>query len=61
MSYTRTITVRSPYARAGELPREGLAEKGVGILRRIEVKATFEQKLVTESAEALGDYVILGA
>jgi uncharacterized protein (DUF302 family) len=61
MSYTRSITVPLPYTQAIERTREALAEQGFGILSEIDVKATFERKLGAESAEALGDYVILGA
>lgn len=61
MSYTRTLTIRLPYAEAVERTREALAEQSFGILSEIDVKATFEKKLGAESAEALGDYVILGA
>ncbi|TLP75742.1 DUF302 domain-containing protein [Nesterenkonia sphaerica] len=61
MSYTHTITVPLPYADAVERTREALAEQGFGILSEIDVHAAFEQKLGTEAAEALGDYVILGA
>ncbi|RJN31957.1 DUF302 domain-containing protein [Nesterenkonia natronophila] len=61
MSYTRSITIPLPYTQAIERTRESLAEQGFGILSEIDVKATFERKLGAESAEALGDYVILGA
>ncbi|MGJ9371901.1 DUF302 domain-containing protein [Nesterenkonia sp. CF4.4] len=60
MSYARTITLRLPYAEAVERTREALAERGFGILSETDVKTTFEKKLGAESAEALGDYVILG-
>jgi uncharacterized protein (DUF302 family) len=61
MSYTRSIKVPLSYTQAIERTREALAEQGFGILSEIDVKATFERKLGAESAEALGDYVILGA
>lgn len=61
MSYTRSVTVQLPYAQAVERTREALAEQGFGVLSEIDVRATFEQKLDTEAAEAVGDYVILGA
>lgn len=61
MPYTRSLTVRLPYAQAVEHTREALAAQGFGILSEIDVKATFEKKLGKESAGALGDYVILGA
>ncbi|MHA7302624.1 DUF302 domain-containing protein [Pseudarthrobacter sp. MDT1-22] len=41
--------------------REALGEQGFGILTEIDVRATFESKLGTDAADAVGDYVILGA
>lgn len=61
MSYTRAVTVSLPYASAVERTREALAEQGFGILSEIDVHATFEKKLGADAAEAVGDYVILGA
>ncbi len=60
MSYTRTLTIRLPYAEAVERTREALAEQSFGILSEIDVKATFEKKLGAESAEALGDSLSWG-
>ena len=61
MSYTNAVVVPLPYAEAVERTRAALAEQGFGILTEIDVRATFEQKLGAEAAEAVGDYVILGA
>ena len=61
MTYTRTITVPMSYEQALERTRAALADQGFGILTEIDVKATFNTKLGEESAEAVGDYVILGA
>ncbi|KHL04854.1 DUF302 domain-containing protein [Sinomonas humi] len=61
MSYTHSLTVAQPYARALELVRSALAEQGFGILSEIDVRATFEAKLGPAAAEELGDYTILGA
>ncbi|MCU1632442.1 MAG: hypothetical protein JWM61_1094, partial [Micrococcaceae bacterium] len=41
--------------------REALGEQGFGILAEIDVRATFEKKLRAEVADAVGDYIILGA
>lgn len=61
MSYTRTVTVPLPWDEALQQTREALAEQGFGILTEINVRATFETKLGSDAAEAVGDYVILGA
>ena len=41
--------------------RQELANSGFGVLTEIDVRATFETKLGSESAQTLGDYLILGA
>ncbi len=61
MTYTHTITLSLPYAEAVERTRAALADQGFGILTEIDVTATFEEKLGAEAAEAVGDYIILGA
>ncbi|MDV8003061.1 DUF302 domain-containing protein [Rhodococcus sp. IEGM 1408] len=61
MTYTSAITVPLPYEQAVERTRAALADQGFGILTEIDVKATFNTKLGPEAAEAVGDYVILGA
>lgn len=61
MTYTHTVTVPLSWSDAVEQAREALAAQGFGILSEINVRATFEAKLGAEAAEALGDYVILGA
>ncbi|ABK05206.1 protein of unknown function DUF302 [Arthrobacter sp. FB24] len=61
MSYTHTATVPLSWSDAVEQTREALAGQGFGILSEINVRATFEAKLGAEAADALGDYVILGA
>ena len=61
MSYTHTITVDLSYTDAVERTKEALSEQGFGVLSEIDVRSTFESKLGAEAAEALGDYVILGA
>jgi uncharacterized protein (DUF302 family) len=61
MSYTRTVTVSLPWDEAVQRTREVLAEQGFGILTEINVRATFEAKLGADAADAVGDYIILGA
>jgi uncharacterized protein (DUF302 family) len=61
MSYTHTVTVALPWDEAVQRTREALAGQGFGILSEINVRTTFEAKLGTDAADAVGDYVILGA
>lgn len=61
MNYALSLTVNLSYADAVARIRELLSEQGFGILTEIDVKATFEKKLGSEAADAVGDYVILGA
>jgi uncharacterized protein (DUF302 family) len=61
MTYTLSTTIDLPWDEAVERTREALAAQGFGILTEINVRSTFEAKLGTESADAVGDYVILGA
>lgn len=61
MTYTVATTVALPWAEALERTREALAAQGFGILTEINIRSTFEAKLGIEAADAVGDYVILGA
>ncbi|QSZ51325.1 DUF302 domain-containing protein [Arthrobacter sp. D5-1] len=61
MTYTLTATVDLPWAEALDRTRDALAAQGFGILTEINVRSTFEAKLGAEAADAVGDYVILGA
>lgn len=61
MSYAHTITVNLPYAEAVTRTREALSQQGFGVLSEIDVRSTFESKLGSETADGLGDYLILGA
>ena len=61
MSYTYTAVVPLSWEDAVEKTRAALAAQGFGILSEIDVRATFAAKLGEEAADALGDYVILGA
>ncbi|OYO16177.1 ABC transporter [Enemella evansiae] len=61
MTYTLATTVALPWAEALDRTREALSAQGFGILTEIDVRSTFETKLGAEAADAVGDYVILGA
>jgi uncharacterized protein (DUF302 family) len=61
VSYAHTVTVAMTYDEAVEKIKESLAAQGFGVLSEINVRATLESKLGTDSAAKLGDYVILGA
>ncbi len=61
MSYTHAITIDLSHPEAVERTRQALAEQGFGVLTEVDVKATFADKLGAGAAEAVGDYVILGA
>ncbi len=61
MTYTLSTTVDLPWDEAVERTRDALAAQGFGILTEINVRSTFEAKLGSDAADAVGDYVILGA
>jgi uncharacterized protein (DUF302 family) len=61
MTYTLATTVDLPWAEALGRTRDALSAQGFGILTEINVRSTFEAKLGAEAADAVGDYVILGA
>ena len=61
MTYTLSTTIALPWAEALDRTRDALSAQGFGILTEIDVRSTFEAKLGAEAADAVGDYVILGA
>jgi uncharacterized protein (DUF302 family) len=61
MTYTLSTTITLPWAEALDRTRDALSAQGFGILTEINVRSTFEAKLGAEAADAVGDYVILGA
>jgi uncharacterized protein (DUF302 family) len=61
MTYTLSTTIDLPWAEALDRTRDALSAQGFGILTEIDVRSTFEAKLGTGAADAVGDYVILGA
>lgn len=61
MTYTLSTTITLPWAEAVVRARDALSAQGFGILTEINVRSTFEAKLGAEAADAVGDYIILGA
>ncbi|QOT24016.1 DUF302 domain-containing protein [Paenarthrobacter sp. YJN-D] len=61
MTYTLSTTIDLPWGEAVNRTRDALAAQGFGILTEINVRSTFEAKLGAEAADAVGDYLILGA
>jgi uncharacterized protein (DUF302 family) len=61
MTYTLSMTSTLPWSEAVDRTRDALSAQGFGILTEINVRSTFEAKLGAEAADAVGDYVILGA
>jgi uncharacterized protein (DUF302 family) len=61
MTYTLSMTTTLPWSEAVDRTRDALSAQGFGILTEINVRSTFEAKLGAEAADAVGDYVILGA
>ena len=61
MTYTHTVTLSLPYPEAVNRTKHALQDQGFGILTETDIRATFGAKLGPEAAEAIGDYVILGA
>ncbi|MBX7445337.1 MULTISPECIES: DUF302 domain-containing protein [unclassified Arthrobacter] len=61
MGYTNSVTVPIAWDEAVQRTRDALAAEGFGILTEINVRNTFEAKLGAEAADAVGDYIILGA
>jgi uncharacterized protein (DUF302 family) len=61
MDYTITTILPLSFPDAVERVRAALGEQGFGILTEIDVRRTFENKLGSKEADAVGDYLILGA
>ena len=61
MTYTLSTTIALPWAEALDRTRDALSAQEFGILTEINVRSTFAAKLGAEAADAVGDYVILGA
>lgn len=61
MSYTNTVVVSSSFGDTVDRTRESLAGQGFGVLTEINVRDTFAKKLGVDSADVIGEYLILGA
>lgn len=61
MTYTLSAQIQLPYTEAVEAVRAALKEQGFGVLTEIDIRTTFAAKLGPDAANAVGDYVILGA
>lgn len=61
MTYTLSTQIQLPYTEAVEAVRAALKEQGFGVLTEIDIRTTFAAKLGPDAANAVGDYVILGA
>jgi uncharacterized protein (DUF302 family) len=61
MSYAHTVTVNVSFEEAVRMTREALFDQGFGVLTEINLQSTFAAKLGQEAADAVGDYLILGA
>lgn len=61
MNYAHSVTLTVPFDDAVRMVREALGTQGFGVLTEIDVRATFGAKLGPEVADALGEYLILGA
>ncbi|TFD31188.1 DUF302 domain-containing protein [Cryobacterium cryoconiti] len=61
MSYAHTVTVNVSFEEAVRMTREALLDQGFGVLTEINLQSTFGAKLGPEAADAVGDYLILGA
>lgn len=61
MTYTLSTTIALPRAAAVDRTWDALSAQGFGILTEINVRSTSKTKLGAEAADAVGDYVILGA
>ncbi|TFC97723.1 MULTISPECIES: DUF302 domain-containing protein [Cryobacterium] len=61
MSYAHTVTINVSFDEAVRMTREALADQGFGVLTEINMQATFAAKLGQEAADAVGEYLILGA
>ena len=61
MQYTYTAVVPASWEEVVARTKAALAAQGFGLLSEINIRNTFAAKLGEDAAEAVGDYVILGA
>lgn len=61
MGYTHSITVPLEWEEAVARTKEALGRQGLGVLTEIDVRAVLTTEISKESADRIGDYLILGA
>lgn len=61
MAYTHSITVSLEWREAVARTREALGRQGLGVLTEIDVRGVLAAEIGQESADRIGDYLILGA
>ena len=61
MGYTHSITVPLEFEEAVARTKEALGRQGLGVLTEIDMRAVLTAEISQESADRIGDYLILGA
>ena len=61
MGYTHSITVPLEWEEAVARTKEALGRQGLGVLTEIDMRAVLSAEISGESADRIGDYLILGA
>ena len=61
MAYTHSITVSLEWEEAVARIKEALGRQGFGVLTEIDMRAVLAAEISPESANRIGDYLILGA
>ncbi|MDQ0095151.1 DUF302 domain-containing protein [Paeniglutamicibacter psychrophenolicus] len=61
MAYTHSITVSLEWEEAVARTKEALGRQGFGVLTEIDMRANLAAEISPESANRIGDYLILGA
>ncbi|OIH85569.1 ABC transporter [Arthrobacter sp. UCD-GKA] len=61
MAYTHSITVSLEWEEAVARTKEALGRQGFGVLTEIDMRAVLATEISPESANRIGDYLILGA
>ena len=61
MNYVHSVTLTVPFDDAVRMVRDALGAQGFGVLTEIDLRAAFGAKLGPGVADALGEYLILGA
>ena len=61
MGYTHSITVPLQWEEAVARTREALGRQGFGVLTQIDWREVLKTEISAESADRIGDYLVLGA